>query len=490
MFVEIGVRDAEVALGLRRAGFTKYLGVSSDANRIARLQAGHPQIAAQLTHSPRRKLVSNNNAQVLILGGHNSLHLWRYRSVRHAQWVAWPAGLSLLSLLGWLACAVQMLSKRYSRPRLVELPLTTGKKRRLFVSRIGRQKACRHQSRHFVPHAPGLAGLFKKFDEDGVRYAVLRWFERLPEIEPDEDVDLLVGDESVEQVLKTLYALPGIQPCDLYSASGLARSAYCGTPYYPVDVANKILDGAVRHNGLCMVPNASDYFHSLAYHAVYHKGANSHLDAGASALKAKGKPEHDYSGILREMATRLGINVEISLAALDAHLQRSGWAPSPEMLVRLAVACKSNHWLRLLAQRQPRHLLDQGLAVFVIRQEAARRGFQGQIVRQIEQVGFEILATHELAADEVEFAAARSRGGNWEVGEPFHVPAGPPAVAVIAYDRHPLPLTRRQHRRFSHRTNARIFVKEAIRDASSPSFRPDKALTPSIPATTPPRPGI
>jgi hypothetical protein len=38
-------------------------------------------------------------------------------------------------------------------------------------------------------------------------------------------------------------------------------------------------------------------------------------------------------------------------------------------------------------------------------------------------------------------------------------------VTVVAYDHAPIPPSRKQRRRFPHRTNARLFAKEAIRDA-------------------------
>src|SRR5207253_7654546 len=56
------------------------------------------------------------------------------------------------------------------------------------------------------------------------------------------------------------------------------------------------------------------------------------------------------------------------------------------------------------------------------------------------------------------------RGGNWSTG-PYAFPGGPPAVCVVAYDRHPIKLNRKQRKRFPQRTNGRIFVKEKIRDA-------------------------
>jgi hypothetical protein len=390
--------------------------------------------------------------------------------------VAWRAGFHLLSLAALLGCFWHMITKRYSWPRVVTLKAAGGKTLRMFASRVLRQKTCRRDSLHFIPHTPGLTGLFRKFDERGVQYVVLRWFEGLPEIAPSEDVDLLVADRSLGEVIEILESLPAIQPCDVYSETGLARSAYRGTPYYPADVAHRVLDGAVRHKDLCLVPKESDYFHSLAYHAVYHKGTRSNLSRGATGLKHRAKSGHDFTTILGEMADRLGIDADISLEGLHAYLQDGGWGPSPEMLARLATADWRNRWLQVLADRLTPHVHDQGLTVFVLRQEAVRQGFHDQIIRMIEQSGFEILETKTLSPDEVEFAAARTRGGNWTVGGPFDLSGGEPAVAVVAYDHHPIPPNRKQRRRFPQRTNARIFVKEAIRDAIIAQLPPQQGF--------------
>ena len=107
---------------------------------------------------------------------------------------------------------------------------------------------------------------------------------------------------------------------------------------------------------------------------------------------------------------------------------------------------------------------DQGLAVFVLRQQAVELGYRDQMIAMIAAGGFEILAVKSLSPAEIERSAARMRGGNWTPG-PFATAGGPPAVCVVAYDRDPLPMSRRQQRKYPHRTNARIFVKETIRDA-------------------------
>ncbi len=212
------------------------------------------------------------------------------------------------------------------------------------------------------------------------------------------------------------------------------------------------------------MPGAWEYFHSLAYHAVYHKGYDSHLPETASAEKREFKLKHDYSTVLAQQANELGIDVEISLEGLHAYLQQSGWAPPPHMLARLAAACPQSRWLAKLAGRLSAEMHDQGLAVFVLREEAIRRGFQDKMVDMIRKTGFEIWAVKKLSPEEIRYSAPRTRGGNWGPG-PGDFVGGDPAVIVIAYDPHPIAPNWRQRRKFQHRTNARIFAKELIRDA-------------------------
>lgn len=464
VLIEIGVRDARLASGMVHEGYTNYLGVSTDARRVSKLQHQHPELADKLVHSKREKLVRNNNAKVLVLSGSKMLHLWKYRSVRHAESVAWRPGLNFVSILALVGCLWHMLARKYSRPRFVEFQSADGRAARLVVHRILRPRLCNRKSLHFVPHELGITGLFQTFDAEQVNYVVLRWFDHLPHLEEHEDLDMLVADDSLDSVLKLLQEKPGIVPCDVYSETGLARSDYRGTPYYPHHVAGWLLEGRVRHNDLFYVPNRYNYFHSLAYHAVYHKGTRSNLDRGDTGLKArKGTAGHDYAVTLGKMAEKLQIEVDISLEGLHRYLQDTGWGPAPELLARLSLACPGNKWLRMLAERLEPHVHDQGLALFVIREQAVERGFQDKILGMIEQGGFEIVATRELSREVVEYSAPRTRGGNWRVG-PFATSGGRPAVAVVVYDHEPLPPNRRQYRKFPQRTNARIFLKEQIRD--------------------------
>ena len=397
--------------------------------------------------------------------------------VRHAQSVAWRLSFNPVSLLALLGCIFHALHKRCSWPRLVALRAPGKKTRWLLVSKILKYRLCHRESLHFVPHKIGLAGLFRHFDTQRVRYVVLRWFEDLPEIEPSQDVDMLVEDRSITDVLSLLHSLPGIQPCDIYSETGMARSSFRGVPYYPPVVARRMLDGAVRHKNFCRVPNPSDYFHSLAYHSVYHKGERSGLPCTSPDLKPEAAPGHDYAGILHSMAAELGIPVEISLDGLHAYLGEHHWGPTPDLLGRLASAWQENRWLQILAKQLPAEICDQGLAVFILRREAVRRGFQSKMITMIQQSGFEILATKVLSPSEVGFATARTRGGDWISGD-FTLPGGPPAVTVVAYDRSPIPATRKQQRKYPQRYNARVFVKDTIRDAIAAELPSDQVCNP------------
>lgn len=462
--IEIGIRDAEIALGLRHLGFGKYLGVCRKAARIERLRARHPELAHQLTAADRPRLVLYNNADVLILSGIWRFFVWKYRSVRHARTVAWSldAGpFCLLALLGW---AFHWLSGRYARPYVVRLVRPGGAARWLLAADVLKRKTCRRQQLHFVPHELGIEGFFGALHAHGVRYVVLRWWEQLTQLKPTDDVDLLVADDSLARLLAVCDSGPGILCCDVYSETGLARSQYCGTPYYPESVARRILASAVPHEDLCMRPGRAEHFHSLAYHAVYHKGLKSGLSAEGTGLRPEGRPGRDFTGLLTALAAESGVAATITLEGLHDYLRSNGWGPPDELLARLANACRGNRWLHRLASRLEPHFHDQGLVVFVVRKTALDLGFRDRIVRMLEAAGFGILATKPLSAEESAHAAARTRGGTWGAGI-FEQAGGPPAVLVVAYDPRPQPLSRRQRRRFPERRNGRIFVKETIRSA-------------------------
>jgi hypothetical protein len=477
VFVETGIRDGRLAKSLLQAGRCNYLGVSSSRKRVAAILSRHPELAACVTRAPWRRCVEMNNAHVLILSGFTALYLWRYRALRHAESVAWSVNLNiatLLGALGWLIFA--LFFGRFSRPVLVTCRTADGQSRRLLVSRVLRRRPHHLAARHYIPHALGLDGMFKAFERLGIPYAVLRWYEGLPQRREGRDIDLLVADEKLDAVRDLLNSQPGIELADVYTPSGLPKSDYFGTPYYPAENARQVLTRTRWHNGFCRVPAPLDHFHMLAYHTIYHNGSRSGLPSRDRTIRPEAKPNHDYEGVLRNLAGQLGIDVELTLEGLHEYLGTVGWAPPPDMLARMAAHYSRNPWLKTLSGKLGSEVNDKSLTVFCIRQKAVELGFVDQIIAILERSGWKIVTSKKLSPEESRHTATHLRGGTWDKGV-FPTSGGPPSVIVVAYDAQPITPTRAQRRKDPNIVNARQLVKYEVRKTINSQVPPGEEFS-------------
>lgn len=190
---------------------------------------------------------------------------------------------------------------------------------------------------------------FEEMNRRRADYVVLRWFENLPNIEPGEDIDLLLDGRDLEKVRDLFWPFEKGTRVDLYTDDGICH--YNGVPYYPLRVARQILEAKVVGNCAIFTPDPESYFLSLAYHAVYHKNEKSGIPLkGQLFLGQKaGKPDHPYGEILGKLARKIGLEVEISLERLDSLLREKGWAPSGEILKGLCMAFPESRWLDVLS---------------------------------------------------------------------------------------------------------------------------------------------
>jgi len=464
--IELDVQDGSLGASLIDQGFARFLGVSRSDGRIAALAAEHPALSGRLTRSTNSKVMKCNNADVLILSGRATWQLWRYGHWRHAEHVAWPLQLRAGTVPATIVSLAYLLLGLVRWAGMVPCRTDAGGTRYLVVLEVRRRKR-RRSARYYVPHALGIRGFLKRLSEKQIRHVVLRWFESLPDLSPAEDADFLVDDDDFEQILAILDEGPGIQPCDVYTVTGLPGSDYYrnsvtqNVPYFPPCLSEAILKSARPYKGICKVPSEEHHFLSLAYHAVYHKGPRSGLPSAQGKTRPNSRPAHDYPSILGALARKLGIDVRITLEDLDEHLEAKGWRPPRDMLARLG---PRDPWIRRLVRRTACGPEDRRLSVFILRQEGLNRGGLASLVAMLEHYGFEIVTTKILTPRESRYAAGLVRGGNWGRG-PYKISGGPPAAAVVTYDTEPLPMSFSRKRRFPEMTNARLLAKRDVRDA-------------------------
>ena len=377
------------------------------------------------------------------------------------------AGLSQCSIrLGDRAAAVSARSFHPPNDRQRE----AGRRASAALARFRQPAAACGFGAAYIPHALGVERFLKRLRGQRLRHAVLRWFDELPNLPPGEDVDLLVDDECLDAVGAMLDEGPGLQPIDVYSVSGLPGSDYCQMPYFPPPVAAGILDRACNHRELCFVPSPEDHFLSLAYHALYHKGAKSGLPVADGDKPGGRRAEHDYLGILQRMARRLNLDVRITLADLDRLLDARHWRPPHDMLVRLA---RRNAWVGSLVSAVHEADTDPGLAVFLLRQAALERGGIARASALIARHGFLVIHSQVLDDCLAQAVAPCLRGGNWGRG-PWPLSGGPPAAAIVAYDFEPIRPSRKQRKKHPFLANARLLCKAAIRDEFNAGLPADR----------------
>lgn len=338
-----------------------------------------------------------------------------------------------------------------------------GKKLWTFLVKL---KQMIHNDRRFrrLPRNMSVAQFIEHLNKKGCRYVILRWFEDLPHVEYGGDIDLLVHDDDAAILDSVLTWSPrkGGIPCDVYSVSGLPSYSYKEIAYYPPVVAQQLLERSEQHHSGAKVPSETDYFYSLIFHALYHKGYESGLSEDGFQAPKVSNPGHDFQTVLAEMARKEGVAVEINMNALDALLAEKGWRPTLDMLEKLG---HDNEWCAKLANEILKDMPEiPGLAVFIIREAAASPADEKNVKGELEKNGFHIVRSKKLNEEEKQHAAQQLRGGNW--GEKSSVLSGGlPATVVTALDFDPVEPSSELKSKYPLLDNRRIAdVKKIMRE--------------------------
>ena len=417
--------------------------------------------------------LKRNNADLLILADKPELErLWYFDEYKHARYIfLCPSSITALgaSLPGLIKNSV---FRRLQVAGVLSLKDDTGIEQTVLAIEI--LKRVMPNARRFVSPWLGVLGFFQTLNQQQIDYAILRWFEDLPQIEPGEDIDMLVADKDIDAIETLLRQQPGIVPCDIYTVSGLPGTSYRNMAYYPPLLAEQILANTVLQDNTFAVPQPEIHFYSLAYHAIYHKGIKSGIPWCLSdAEELLGNPEHEYTEILQDLARSLQIEVDITLEALDRWLKTIGWRPSEDTLARLD---SSQLWLRAENKDDDRLKPNtdiSGLAVFYIRQKALDLGLEAKIIELLENEGFSIIKRKILGEKKAWRVKHQIRGGNWGRG-PWAESGGDPAMVLVALDLMPIPPSAEQLAKQPHLSNGRIGVKNKIRDLVNTYLPPER----------------
>lgn len=466
--LDIGVSDAAVARDLADLGVSRYLGLAHPDDVVG-LRSDHPDLAHRFhpLESPRSAV--HASADLLILRSGHERILWATRELREVRHVAVEQTSGRSRLTPTAATLLARRTGRLAPSGTIELGATTFDLIR--ISNAPRRPAPR---RYFSP-VWGPEGLAARLGAAGLDYAVLRWFEDLPHMDPGEDLDVLVADHDLDAFQALLREEPGTIPLDLYSVRGLPSSDYQKAAYYPPTLAEEILRGAHVHTSGFRVPSPREHLLSLAYHAVYHKGPSSGIPSDRVSVQTD--PEHDYQQILAGLASAQGVaSVPTTLEEWDDYLASEGWRPAPDALRKLA---PSNPWIVTPTVARHTAATDAGeLAVFLIREETLKVIPVEEVLEVLHHFGFDDLATIELSGEARRRCESDVRGGNWGRG-PYPRSGGPPVILIVALHYSPPVMHEFTRARYPHLTNADVLrVKLHLRALVADRVPPDQTFNP------------
>jgi len=320
-------------------------------------------------------------------------------------------------------------------------------------------------ARHHLSPLVNLNDFFNQLNEENVGYSILRWFEDLPKIEVDEDIDMLVEDEDLSKVYSIVDRQPGIIPFDIYSKSGLPGSDYQSLPYYIYSLAVETLGSTILYKNTFKVPTWKNYFYLLAYHAVFHKGGNSGLISKRYKLNININPDHNYLNHLKRILSKTDLNInDFTLEGLHTFLETNGYAPPLDTQYKLSI---ENQYLKAhLEEFHNQSTLPnkfEGLVCFVAREKIVESGLLKELEDLIEREGFTIICTKKLESEFKDRFIDRVRGGNWNQG-PWPSTGGLPSALVVALDVYPVEPDHTDQQKHPGLTNKRIQYKNRIRD--------------------------
>lgn len=446
-----GVEDPQLPQWLESAGVETYEVYFKSEEILQRIGGKPSGVVGVYTGLSQIKMSSGD---ILFVEGEALRCLSQYSLFKQCELVfvrphGWRQVAYLLARL-----AYYFLSKRrlaFNSPAVLNLP---GGAWGGAVVRHTASKRKKDSARIYLPKQWGYADLFAELAKSNINYVVLRWWEKIPNIPINHDLDILVDDAHYDYFFNRIDAgADGLRAVDVYNVSGVNYSPLTVT-YYEPENARAILQSAVDGPCGCKTPAPLQAFMALAYHALYHKGFLAGLASAhrPDNLKAQGK----FYRTLSQSVVDLKIETMLDMESLAVYLESAGWQPTREKLARLSLR---NDWIKAhffgtsFASRSSKYI-----NVFVLREECKQFAAADTAMQLIKDAGFEILASFPLLPDQQKRIAEKARGGNWADGTL-------PIELVVVADEHPQWVSEDERARAGYEflDNKRMHCKLAIR---------------------------
>ncbi len=281
----------------------------------------------------------------------------------------------------------------------------------------------------------------KALDRAGVKYAVLRWWDEVPDNSADclafkGDVDVLVEDHAHVAAARAAATMPGKVAIEFRSVTG-EMGSYAGWPYLPPAFAAEILERRMLSPHGFHIPAPEHRLAVVLFHLCYHKAEGSGIAPGCilSGTKSGKTPKSDYAMKLRKLAAAEGESLPepLTLTAIHNDLTRRGFDMQLDLLVRWP---QQSPWIKhLTAVARAKYVADAaelpGIAVFFLRTDLGSARWPDVVARLAES--FDVIEQGILNDAQRLRCRRHLRGGNWY--ERRGRSLADPAYYIICFDR-------------------------------------------------------
>lgn len=316
--------------------------------------------------------------------------------------------------IGWLVFIqirfkLSLFLKSIIKPVIVRLNL-----KNLVYKQILYNRKKFNSARRYLDPKMDLTQFFILLNNEKAKYVVLRWFDKINENDLEEDIDILVEDESVETVNKYLIdnSMFQTKPIDLYSVTGVKNTDYLGTPYYPPQISRKIILNRTLNKGI-YVPSRYDYLLSLVFHVVYHKGEKSGINYD-DIVENDFISDHPYLALINEHSILFQYKKLTNFKQMIDLLETNNWSTFFDY--KRFLSTHNNYLEKYIKESKSKSDLTN-MIVLIIRDTAMSSERYNLIKKAISHYGFTIIHEDNIETEDQKNVMEKLRSGNW-IGSP------------------------------------------------------------------------